>query len=72
MVDCAKRPARSVELDAGERKVVEVRFPIARLARWDVAAHGWAPVDGPVVVALARFAGDPGAEPVDVDLRPPL
>ncbi|HWJ98246.1 MAG TPA: glycoside hydrolase family 3 C-terminal domain-containing protein, partial [Acidimicrobiales bacterium] len=24
-----------VELDAGERKVSEVRFPIARLARWD-------------------------------------
>jgi beta-glucosidase len=61
-----------VELDAGERKVVEVRVPIARLARWDASVHGWAPVDGPVRVALARHAGDPDAEVVSVDLHPPL
>lgn len=61
-----------VELDPGERRVVEVRFPIDRLARWDVADHGWAPVSGPIEVALARYAGDPAAAPVTVELRPPL
>jgi beta-glucosidase len=59
-----------VELEAGLRKVVEVRFPLERLARWDVEQHGWAPVTGPVQVALARFAGDPAASAVSVELRP--
>lgn len=61
-----------VELDPGERRVVEVRFPLARLARWDAAAHDWAPVTGPVEVALARHAGDPSATAATVDLVPPL
>ena len=46
-----------IELDAGERKVVEVRFPIARLARWDVAAHGWAPV-GALHIHLTLAPGE--------------
>ena len=61
-----------VELDPGERKVIEVRFPVARLARWDVTIHDWAPVTGPVQVALARHAADPAAAPVTVELHPPL
>ncbi|MGN6692937.1 MAG: beta-glucosidase, partial [Aquihabitans sp.] len=61
-----------VELDPGERKVVEVRFPTARLARWDEAAHDWAPATGPVQVALARHAADPAATPVTVELHPPI
>ncbi len=60
-----------VALDPGERKVVEVRFPLSRLARWDVARHDWSPVAGPVQVALTRYAGDPEAVPVRVDLAPP-
>ncbi|WP_421118254.1 beta-glucosidase [Aquihabitans daechungensis] len=61
-----------VELDVGLRKVVEVRFPLSRLARWDVDQHDWAPVTGPVQVALARHAGDPDATVVEVSLRPPI
>jgi hypothetical protein len=61
-----------VELEPGLRKVVEVRFLLSRLARWDVDRHDWAPVAGPVHVALARFAGDPEASVVTVDLQPPL
>ncbi|MCU1369911.1 MAG: beta-glucosidase-like glycosyl hydrolase [Ilumatobacteraceae bacterium] len=60
-----------VELDPGERKVVEVRFPLARLARWDPEVHGWAAVTGPVQVALARHAGDPAATAVPVHLDAP-
>ena len=60
-----------VELDPGERKVVEVRFPIAHLARWNPEGGGWLPVEGPVQVVLARHAGD-AAAPVTVDLVPPL
>ena len=71
------RPAKlvgflRVELDPGEHKIVEVRFPTARLARWNPDGGGWLPVDGPVSVALARHAGDPAATPVTVDLVPPL
>ncbi|WP_426570902.1 beta-glucosidase [Aquihabitans sp. McL0605] len=57
-----------VELDPGERRVVEVRFPTTLLARWDTAARAWSPVAGPVHVALARHAGDPAATPVTIDL----
>jgi beta-glucosidase len=61
-----------VELGPGERRVVEVRFPIDRLARWDIDRHAWSPVDGPVQIALARHAGDPGAFRLEVDLHPPM
>ena len=61
-----------VAIDPGERKVVEIRFPIARLARWDAEAHDWAHVVRPVQVALARHAGDPAATTVSVELHPPL
>ena len=59
-----------IELSPGQRKVVEVRFPVARLARWDTAAHDWAPVAGPIEVALARHAADPDAASAIVELRP--
>ena len=61
-----------IELDPGEHRVIEVRFPLARLARWDVDRHDWAPVTGPVHVALARHAGDPEAAAVSVSLHPPI
>jgi len=63
---------RRVELDPGERRVVEVRFPLSCLARWDADAHDWHPVGGPVDVALARHAADPMATPVRVELQPPI
>jgi beta-glucosidase len=59
-----------VELDPGERKVVEVRFPLARLARWDVDARSWSPVGGSVHVALARHASDRAAGAVSVAVEP--
>jgi beta-glucosidase len=61
-----------VELDAGVHKVIEVRFAVSRLARWDVERHDWAPVAGPVQVAIARYAGDPEATTVSVSLHPPI
>ena len=61
-----------VELNPGERRVVEVRFPLARVARWDAEVHDWAPVTGRVDVALARHAADPAATVVGVDLQPPI
>jgi beta-glucosidase len=60
-----------VELDPGEHRVVEVRFSVDRLARWDVDRHAWAPVTGPVHVSLARHAADPDATTTRVDLAPP-
>jgi beta-glucosidase len=60
-----------VELAPGERRVVEVRFPLSRLARWDGAAHDWAVVGGPVTVVLARHADDPVATPVTVEIAAP-
>ena len=61
-----------VELGPGERRVVEVRFPLARLARWNDEDHEWNPVLSPIHVALARHAGDPAAAPVTVPLTFPL
>jgi hypothetical protein len=47
-----------VDLAAGERRLVEVRVPLASLARR--RAGRWAPVAGPVRWRIARHAADPG------------
>jgi beta-glucosidase len=71
------RPAKLVafrldDLEPGLRRVVEVRFPLSRLARRDPSSHGWIPPAGPIEVALARYAGDPSAVAASVELVPPL
>jgi beta-glucosidase len=47
-----------VELAVGERRLVEIRVPLASLARR--RAGRWAPVAGPVRWRVARHAADPG------------
>lgn len=52
-----------VPLEAGERRVVEVRFPTDRLRRRDPDSHSWTEPDLRASVDLARHAEDPDARP---------
>ena len=71
----AGRPERlvgfaRVELAPGERRDVEVRAPLARLAARAPQGGGWSPVAGPVSVVVGRHAEDPTAVRAAVDLAP--
>jgi beta-glucosidase len=53
---------------AGAEARFEIVVPIDRLATRDSAARAWRPPSGPHRFVVARFAGDPDATSVDLDL----
>ncbi|MFN8018720.1 MAG: glycoside hydrolase family 3 C-terminal domain-containing protein [Acidimicrobiales bacterium] len=53
-----------VELAAGEARTCEIEVPLERLARRGPGT--WLPVEGPVELRVARWAGDPDAIEVEV------
>ncbi len=59
---------RRVEVPVGAEVAVVVRVPLDRLATRDPEAHAWRAPAGRYRLAVARFAGDPDAVAVDVDL----
>jgi beta-glucosidase len=57
-----------VEVPAGGVRPVTVAVPLDRLATRDPVAHAWRPPTGRHRLSVGRFAGDPDARVVDVDL----
>ncbi|MFT3852267.1 MAG: glycoside hydrolase family 3 N-terminal domain-containing protein [Ilumatobacteraceae bacterium] len=57
-----------VEVPAGGESPFEIVVPLARLARRDPAQHCWRSPAGLHRIVVGRFAGDPVAQAVDVEL----
>jgi beta-glucosidase len=57
-----------VEVPAGGQSTFEVAVPCARLDTRDPERHAWSPARGRHRFVVARYAGDPVASAVEVDL----
>jgi beta-glucosidase len=57
-----------VEAPAGGEAGFDVAVPVDRLATRDAEKHAWRAAAGPHRTAVARYAGDPAAVVVDVEL----
>ena len=57
-----------VEVPAAGSADVVVEVPVDRLATRDPERHAWRPADGRHRFVVARFAGDPDATVIELDL----
>lgn len=57
-----------VEVAAGGREAFEVRIPVRRLELRDAASHSWRPAGGRHRFRVGRYAGDPDAVVIEVNL----
>jgi beta-glucosidase len=57
-----------VEVPAGKSRSVSITVPVTRLETRDPQAHCWRPAAGAHRITVGRFAGEPAAVTVPVDL----